>query len=329
MNGTILVFTSSDDASVNNVLRRLEQMGEKVYRCNTDKFPEENILGAYFAQGIVEGRIQSMQEVSISAPLTKIKSCWYRGGSTFADVGSAENGYLRFIQEESRMALWALYTCIDSFWVNPPLIGRSLLGHNKPYQLKAAHQAGLTTPRTLITNDPHELLNFCKECGGTLAIKLLSGRVFVKQGDTDLLGIYTQRISEKDIQERWDSISLAPLLAQQYVPKKLELRITIVGELVFACTINSQSSERTRDDWRHYDFEHVKHEPYILPVEIHGKLLQLMKVWGLQFGAIDMIITPDDDYVFLEVNPQGQWGWIEDLTQMPISQAIANLLARS
>ena len=79
-------------------------------------------------------------------------------------------------------------------------------------------------------------------------------------------------------------------------------------------------------DWRRYDFGHVKHEPCELPPEIVKKLLQAMRIWDLQFGAIDMILTPKGDYVFLEVNPSGKWGWIEAITGMPISKAIADLL---
>ena len=119
---------------------------------------------------------------------------------------------------------------------------------------------------------------------------------------------------------------MAPVMAQEYVPKKLELRVTIVGEKIFTCAIYSQGSEKTKIDWRHYDSEKVKHEIFKLPKEIEHKILLFMKEAGLKFGAIDMILTPKDEFVFLEVNPSGQFGWIEDLTGMPISKSIAELL---
>jgi len=120
---------------------------------------------------------------------------------------------------------------------------------------------------------------------------------------------------------------LAPILAQEYIEKKLELRITIVGQKMFTCAIHSQDSEQTRIDWRRYDFRNVKHLPYQLPEKIKQKLHKLMKIWNLSFGAIDMILTPEGKYVFLEINPNGQWLWIEQLTEMPISRVIAELLA--
>jgi len=145
-----------------------------------------------------------------------------------------------------------------------------------------------------------------------------------KQGG--LLGVFTSPVTEEDLRQFGSELKYAPTIFQNYVDKKLELRITIAGKQVFTCAIHSQDSPLTKDDWRHYDLERVKHEIYSLPKDVEQKLLQCMKVWGLQFGAIDMILTPDDEYVFLEINPSGQWGWIEVLTDMSISQGIAQLL---
>ncbi|MDP2629100.1 MAG: hypothetical protein Q8P45_00140 [Candidatus Harrisonbacteria bacterium] len=325
MKDTVLIFASSDNVSVDGVQSLLEALGEKIYRFDTDNFPSQIALGVELFHDRLSGFITDSSSMQID--LDRIKSCWYRGVRKSKTPSGMDDGYARFIQDEAKAVLWALYTSLDAFWVNPPLFGVSLIGNNKLYQLKTASQAGLATPKTVITNDPNHLLSFCRECGGEVAIKLLSGHVFMSEGSDEILGIYTQRVSEKEILDRYDDISLSPLLAQQYVSKSIEIRVTIVGERIFACAIHSQDSEKTKVDWRKYDFSNVAHQPHRLPDKIEEKLRRLMKVWGLQFGAIDMILTPKNEYVFLEVNPQGQWGWIEQLTGMPISQAIATLLA--
>jgi len=92
-----------------------------------------------------------------------------------------------------------------------------------------------------------------------------------------------------------EAVSLCPVVLQAYVPKRLELRVTVVGQQAFAAEIHSQATHRTRVDWRRY-------------------------------GTIDLILTPDDRYVFLELNSAGEYGWIEDLTGLPISDAIAGFL---
>ena len=129
------------------------------------------------------------------------------------------------------------------------------------------------------------------------------------------------------IHDHFGNITATPLMAQEYIEKKLELRVTIVGQKVFACAIYSQDSERTKEDWRRYDFDNVRHEQYQLPKEVEAHLMEFMAVCNLTFGAIDMILTPSGRYVFLEINPSGQFGWIEDLTNMPISKAIAETLS--
>ena len=108
---------------------------------------------------------------------------------------------------------------------------------------------------------------------------------------------------------------------------KVELRITVVGKNVFAAEIHSQQKEATRHDWRR-DALALEHRNHPLPDDIKLKCIQLAKTFGLEFGAIDMILTPDGRYVFLEINPNGQWAWIEETTGLPISEALIELLCQ-
>jgi glutathione synthase/RimK-type ligase-like ATP-grasp enzyme len=71
----------------------------------------------------------------------------------------------------------------------------------------------------------------------------------------------------------------------------------------------------------------IPHEPYTLPEEIESKCFELVRQLGLNFGCIDMILTPDNHYVFLDINPTAaQWLWVEQLTGLSISEAMADLL---
>jgi glutathione synthase/RimK-type ligase-like ATP-grasp enzyme len=100
----------------------------------------------------------------------------------------------------------------------------------------------------------------------------------------------------------------------------------VIGSRVLSCKIDSQASEATKIDWRHYDFVNVKHTAVNLPDDIQQKLLRFMQAVGLRYGAIDMVETPKGDFVFLEINPSGQWGWIADIAGLPISEAVAEML---
>jgi glutathione synthase/RimK-type ligase-like ATP-grasp enzyme len=117
---------------------------------------------------------------------------------------------------------------------------------------------------------------------------------------------------------------------QNYVEKAFELRITVVGQEVFACKINSQlqDEDKGKTDWRQgYDYG-LKHEPYDLPAEITSKCLLFLQRMELNFGCFDFIVTPGNQYLFLECNSNGQWLWIEQETGMRISGAIANFLIK-
>jgi glutathione synthase/RimK-type ligase-like ATP-grasp enzyme len=119
----------------------------------------------------------------------------------------------------------------------------------------------------------------------------------------------------------------APVVVQEYVPKQVELRITVVGDRVFAAEIDSQASPMARHDWRAGDPRTMAHRRHPLPLKEAERCLRLTRALDLCFGAIDMVLTPGGEYVFLEINPNGQWGWIQDLTGMPIAEVLAEILA--
>jgi glutathione synthase/RimK-type ligase-like ATP-grasp enzyme len=209
------------------------------------------------------------------------------------------------------------------FWVNDPY-DLALIELDKPYQLNVASGVGFIVPKTIVTNDPGEAICFAKK-NKDLAIKTMGTSKAYFDKET-IYHDFTRRISYTDVKKYKDNVKLTPVMMQQYIPKHLELRITVIGSKIFTCAIHSQDSERTKDDWRRYDFENVKHEMFQLPREVERKIFRFMKKLNLQFGAIDMILTPKGEYVFLEINPSGQWGWIEALTGMPIYKSLAELL---
>jgi glutathione synthase/RimK-type ligase-like ATP-grasp enzyme len=102
----------------------------------------------------------------------------------------------------------------------------------------------------------------------------------------------------------------------------------VVGTRVFAAEIRSQDSQRQQTDWRHRP-EYGQSRFYAvhsLPANVARQCVHLVKALNLTFGALDLILTPDDRYVFLEVNSNGQWAYIENILGLPISDAIAELL---
>jgi glutathione synthase/RimK-type ligase-like ATP-grasp enzyme len=161
---------------------------------------------------------------------------------------------------------------------------------------------------------------------GAAITKVLSNPVVPRSADADEeWSAFTRPIRRRDLAYH-RTIRYAPVIIQEYVPKLLEVRATVVGSQVFAAAIHSQRSHRTRHDWRHYDFDRTPHEAHALPDRVSQLCIDLVQSLNLNFGAIDLVLTPDDEYVFLEINPSGQWLWIQELTELPIGEAIADLL---
>ena len=123
--------------------------------------------------------------------------------------------------------------------------------------------------------------------------------------------------------EKLETMKMTPSIFQKYIEKEYELRITVVGEEIFAAKVLSQSDCETIVDWRR---KNLRFQCCEVPEELNEKCCQMMKRLGIAFGAFDFIRTKEGQYYFLEVNPNGQWVWIENDTGLKISDAIINYL---
>jgi glutathione synthase/RimK-type ligase-like ATP-grasp enzyme len=205
-----------------------------------------------------------------------------------------------------------------------------LRAEQKAWQLEVAAALGFDMPPTLITNSPEAFLAFYREHDGQIISKPIHNGIVWEATETQTAApvramAYTTLVTPRDVGYA-AALRYCPTIVQAYVPKHLELRITVVGQQVFACEIHSQHTHHTRHDWRRYDLSHTPHRPHALPEPVRQLCLQLVARLGLCYGAIDMVLTPEGRYVFLEINPNGQFAWIEDLAGLPISEALCDLL---
>jgi hypothetical protein len=142
--------------------------------------------------------------------------------------------------------------------------------------------------------------------------------------------VFTSQLAAEDL-AHLDQLALAPMTFQEHLAKAVELRVTLIGQRAFAAAVDSQAVERSRVDWRKAGRELVDAwTPYALPAEVAGRLLQLAARLGLSYGAADVVVTPDGRHVFLEINPAGEWFWLDDVFgPRALSAAIADALLGS
>jgi glutathione synthase/RimK-type ligase-like ATP-grasp enzyme len=317
----ILVISTKRDVHVDAVIPHLKSLGIPFIRLNTEDFPEEVDLVWEIQAGNKEGilKLYGLHEVKLS----EITACWYRKPfppkpSTKLKARQAKS----FVKNESTAFLEGLYTYLaDKFWINYP--SDVDIAKHKLSNLALASGLGFEVPNTMITTNPKAAKTFFNKNGGNIITKMLSNYAYVDKYKM-FYPVFTSKVTPQDI-EHIDNVVFAPTQLQAYIEKKVELRITVVGKKIFACEIHSQMSEKTKIDWRS-DVVNVKHMPHKLPKSLEKKILQMQERLHLNFGAYDFILTPDNRYVFIELNPNGQYLWIELLTKMPISEAIAELL---
>lgn len=193
----------------------------------------------------------------------------------------------------------------DAFWVNP--LASRFRADLKPVQLREAARAGLTVPPTRMSNDPAKIRSFLEEFRGRAVYKPFYPAQW--SHDDGAAVLLTSDMTVDDLPDD-DTLRLTPGIFQAKVEKAHELRVTILGEHVVTARLLSQESETTRLDWR-AGGPQVKVEPDRLPEDVEQACLRLMRSLGIVYGAFDFIVTPEGDHVFLEVNPAGQFLWVE------------------
>jgi glutathione synthase/RimK-type ligase-like ATP-grasp enzyme len=200
---------------------------------------------------------------------------------------------------------------------------------SKMLQLKMAQDLGMNVPATCFSNRKADIIHFAKKYEYVVLKSIENDNVWLN--DEYEYVFYAQKVKSSLLINNPDEMfSQTISFVQNYIEKQFELRITVVGNAVFSCKIDSQvlEDDKGKIDWRQ-GYEHgMKHEIYDLPENIADFCRQYLGKMHLHFGCFDMIVTPKNEYVFLECNPNGQWLWIELETGMKIFEAIANLLTK-
>lgn len=312
----ILIVSDEFDPHVDQMVVLLGELGVACTRWVASSYPTGSSISIVGDGGAFSCSIKSPR---LLVDFETVRSVWYRHpGPSKRPEGLSEDES-RFAAVEVRSALAGMYQLSECFWVNHP--DRIRIAESKPLQLKLAAELGFRIPRTLVTNDPEEVRRFsAANPGGIIYKPLNSGFILSRQRLC-----YTRSLSARDL-EQIDLIRNAPGIFQENIRKKVELRVTIIGEQVFATEIHSQALAEGKDDWRQANVEALPHFPHTLPKEIEDFCKAFLDRCGLVYGAMDMIVDPRGEYVFLENNPSGQFGWIEGKTGVPLTATLAKML---
>jgi ATP-grasp ribosomal peptide maturase len=312
---TVLILATANDVAVDRVLLMLTERGVPVVRCDTADIPHSVSLSARFSGGQWAGTLRSGPR---TVDLAEIRSIWNRGTRRCRWPAGMSEAECQHADLETRLAFGGVLADLPVRWINHP--GAQADADYKPRQLRTAASCGLEVPDTLITSDPAEARAFA--AAGPTVIKPLGMIMLIDGADTSIG--HTHLLTDDDLADL-SGIELGPHMLQRWVDKEHEIRLTVVGEELFAAQIRAGTQE-TRIDWRR-DSSALTYTVSEIPPEVRAGVLGYLKALGLRFAAFDFVVRPDDRWVFLEANTAGQYGWIEHETGAPISRALADELA--
>ncbi|EGE4656104.1 RimK-like protein [Salmonella bongori] len=295
MKNYVLILSSMYDFSTDLVVQRLGNNGDNFIRLNKEQLSDYEI----FLDPI--NTILRVKGEYVDVETSNVKSVWFRQPVFLRNTP----GRSIDINEQLSLSQWnaflrGLMVFDKAYWMNWPQA--TYAAESKPYQLMIAKKIGFSVPQTIISNS----LGFEKLPSTKFIIKSMD-TVLLKEND-DCYFTYTSKANPADF--TLDKTKQAPITFQEYIEDKLDIRVTIVGSKVYAVAIKSNGNAIS-DDWRTLKKEDLEYIDIELPVRIKKLCIEYVKLLGLNYGAIDFIKTKDE-YIFIEINPTGEWGWLSN-----------------
>lgn len=338
MKSTVVIITDRTDITVDPVITALEKSGEKVVRFNFS----DSAMGMKHdvkMNGRLEGEIV-LQDNGRTIDLKDVKSIWWRKPEIITMPSTLTKQEKIFSAQEMHSFLYGVFQCIDPYWLSNPDAIES--ASRKLEQLQRATRFGFTVPDTLITTNYQSLESFYAKHSGEVIYKVMSdpflGFSFAREKHVEEAKqwpkieeaplITKTTLIDQEKLDLFDREHLVPCLFQRRIHKKYELRITIVEDEVFSAAIFSQENEKTALDWRDYSID-TRYEKFVLPKQVEEACIEYVRSYGLNYSALDFVVTPEGEYVFLENNPNGQFMFIQQFVpELKITESITHKLIR-
>ena len=309
----IVILAPPEDLHAQRVAQEIELLGEYVLITGWHRAARGLRASVSYSGKLTDVAVRA-DEGSPATRLTDARAIWTRRpGPPGIPASVIDTEHRRFARQEWQDLLDGLTLALglDAVMINPLPAQRVAV---KPYQLAIAQRVGLRVPETLITSDPLRAEHFIDAHHGRVVHKAMTSprNAFVD----------TRQWKETD-RSALDQLLIGPAIFQDLVDGPVDIRATIVGQEIYAAAIGTAQSRAGLDSRLDLD---VPISVYELPRETAGRLQKLMAALGLTFATVDLKVDNAGDLHFLELNPQGQFLYIEILTGLPIAAAMARLL---
>jgi len=316
----ILILSNKWDVTVDFVVKELQEREYPYLRLNTEDLSSLSITTELPDFSIVvEKGTETIDLVE------EIGTVWYRRpGKPFEFVDDEEKpskGTVEYIREQWGAWVQSLQTIPGITWVNPPLANQRM--ESKVHQLRLAHELGFTIPETVVTNDGSTVSEMFSRQNASVISKALSSPI-VSETEQDEF-VFSVHLTEPPSEDD-ESLKICPTIFQETLLPKTDYRVTVIGDVVLPVGIEAEEGGDVPVDWRTAK-ENVRFVEEELPTQIEELCREFVDEAGLVFGAIDLV-EADGEYVFLEINPNGEWGWLQKPWGVPIAQNLTDYLIK-
>jgi glutathione synthase/RimK-type ligase-like ATP-grasp enzyme len=314
----ILILSNKWDLTIDFIVAELRARGCDFLRINT-----EDLASGQATICLPDLRILASKRGEVYDLTRAVNVIWNRRpGKPFDDIPRSARpspATQNFVNDQWFSWLEALQLIPDVMWINHPQANDAM--ENKARQLLVASRIGFQIPETAITNDPDEARQLAKRHGNRLVAKALYSPL-IEEPDEDFF-VFTNEITAADLAAE-EEIRISPCIFQQSLSPKIDYRVTVVGETVFPVRVERQNRKSSHIDWRSEKSE-LRFIACSLPPEVEDLCRKYVKASDLVFGAIDLV-EHNGSFFFLEINPNGEWGWLQKPNNIPIAEALCDLM---
>lgn len=304
-----LILSSRVDYSTDLICIELKKRNKNYLRLNRDAFAEYDITYSVYENRItikINGNLYNIDQ-------SNLKSIFFRAPVFYRCTGKRYS-----VDEQLKRSQWSafirnLVVFDKALWINHPVA--TYRAKNKMLQLRTAVECGFDIPETYVCNCLPQTIN----SQDRYIVKSLDTALFYD--DTNEMFTYSTVVEGKELLEA--EIKSAPVILQNYLFGKTDIRVTVVNDRIFPVTITSQGHE-IFGDWRKQNKDNLTYTPIKLPSEIEKSIMLLMKKLNLSFGGIDLALV-EKKYYFIEINPTGEWGWLVS-NSCPIDKTIVDYM---